>query len=266
MSLVTTQWDIARLIYTKFLKFIMMRKISRCFYFFILILFLSSISYSAEVEIFSEYNTVMQLNKNNTIDIHKTIALQNVHEVGIVPGEIEFKIGKSIYSDVSNVNIQNFKATNRYGNPINAKLVETDKYSIITLDIFTPVLPGFEYRINLDYSLIYEPEGIFFKRLQVPLKEDTQIPIERGTVELIIPSSYHFTYLSYIDNDTIVEDNTIKWELNKEVPDSLIFEYSYLPVKIGNIQGSYIFWITINVILIFILFLEIRKEVKKFKN
>ncbi len=266
MSLIDTLNRFTKDLYSRNLLFSIMKLRKLNFIIFLLlIVFLANSTFGA-VEVFSNYDTVMKLNKNNTIDVHKIILLRNVHEVGIVPGQVEFKIGKSLYDSVSNVELLDYKVLDRYGNPIKSQISDTGQFSTILLDIFTPILPGFEYKIDLYYTLEYNPEGIFFKRLQVPLKEITQIPIKKGTVELIIPDSYHFTYLSYTDNDTIVQDNSVAWEINEDMPQTLTFEYSYLPIKVGNIQGSYIFWITINAILILILFFEIRKEIIRFKK
>ena len=45
----------------------------------------------ASVEVFSKYDTVLSINNDNTIDVNKSLSLKNVYDVGIVPGQIEFK-------------------------------------------------------------------------------------------------------------------------------------------------------------------------------
>jgi len=121
-------------------------------------------------------------------------------------------------------------------------------------------LPGFEYEFNLYYKVAYEPGGIFFKSLQIPLREST-IPIEKGDFTVILPENYHFTYLGTENKDAVVDGNVASWKIKDNMPNSVTFEYSYLPVKVGNLKGSYVFWILINIILLLILIFEVRKEI-----
>ena len=230
----------------------------------ILTLFLVNISY-ASVEVFSEYNNVLKVNSDNTIEISKNLTIKNIYDVGIVPGQIEFKVGKGTDGSISNINVRNVKAVDRFGNEIRSQVRETKDYTIIILDIYYPLLPGFEYKFDLVYTIDYEPGGIFFKSLQIPLREST-IPIDNGKFSVILPNNYYFTYLSSEGKNATVEKNIAFWEIKNDVPNSVVFEYSYLPVKIGSLKGSYVFWITINFILILFLIQGIRREIKKLRN
>ncbi len=230
---------------------------------FVIFLFIMSIfSVYSSVEVFSEYKTILKVNNDNTIEINKTLKLKNVYDVGIVPGQIEFKVGKGIDGSVGNIEVKNVKAVDRFGNVIKSQVRNTNEYSIIILDVYYPLLPGFEYEFNLFYSMAYEPGGIFFKSLQIPIREST-IPIEKGEFQVILPENYHFTYLGAENSEAKIEENVASWSIKDNMPNSVTFEYSYLPIKIGNMKGSYIFWILINVILLLILIFEIRKEIKR---
>lgn len=216
------------------------------------------------VEVFSQYDTKISVSKNYTIDVEKNIMLKNVHDVGIVPGQIEFKIE---YPNDKIVELISYLVTDRYGNEIRSSTYKKGDSTYIVLDIFMPVLPGFEYKINLKYTLSYESSGFFFKTFQVPLKENTKIPIEKGIVEVSIPENYYITYIGFEDENTVIDERTITWQIeNEKIPNSVTLEYSYLPVGFGGIRGSLIFWLTINIVLIIILVLEILKETKKLKN
>jgi len=233
--------------------------------FMILALFTVSLNViNANVEVFSKYNTYITVNKNYTFDVHKEIFLRNIHDVGIVPGQVEFKILGTKNS--KNGKLTSYKVTNRYGDEIKSQTRETDTGSIILLDIFTPVLPGFEYKIDLKYTIEYESSGIFFKNIQLPLMEKTKIPIQTGIVEVTLPENYHITYIDYEDDKTILEDRKVTWEISKNVPELTSLEYSYIPIKVGWTKGSLVFWLTINLILIMILLVEIFNEVKKIKS
>lgn len=216
----------------------------------------------AAIEVFTQYDTTMIFNSNNTIDVHKEILLRNIHEVGIVPGQIEFKInGKS-----EGLELLDYEVIDRYGREIRSSLVQTGDTYTIMLNIFSPILPGFDYKIDLKYSLAYEPAGIFFKRVEVPLKENTRIPILRGNVELLFPEKYSVTYTDYTDNNTTIHANTAIWDLDKNSPETVMVEYSYIPLSIGGVSGALIFWIVVNIILLVLLVWQIKKEVLKFKE
>lgn len=228
------------------------------------ILFFSSSVFSA-VEVFSNYDTVLKVTSDNNILINKSLTLKNVYDVGIVPGQIEFKIGKGVDGSVGNIDIENIKAFDSFGNEIKAKLRNTKEYSIIVLDVYYPLLPGFEYEFNLIYSMSYEPGGIFFKSLQIPLREST-IPIQNGKFKVILPNNYHFTYLSTSGMNSTINKGSATWNIKDDLPKSVVFEYSYLPVKFGDLKGSYVFWITVNIILLLILVFEVRREINRVKN
>ncbi len=234
------------------------------FVLFISLLFVNA-AYSA-VEVFTNYDTKIQINSNNTMDIQKNINLRNIHIVGIVPGRIEFKVGTGEKGSVSDLELSNVVALDRYGEPIRTQVFETNDAKIIALDIFTPILPGFEYIIDLSYTLSYDSSGLFFKNMEIPLKEQTSIEIQKGVFELSLPDNYYFTYISGNSSEQEVNDNVAKWSINKDSPQSVRIEYSYLPINFGGIKGSYLFWITINIILLIILSFEIRKEFKGYKK
>ena len=232
--------------------------------FFLLTVF--SFSY-ASVEVFSKYDTTMKITSSNTIEVNKSMALKNVYEVGIVPGQIEFKIGSGTEGSVGNIAITNIFAYDEFGNEIRATLRETSTFSTIILDVFYPLLPGFEYHFDLNYELMYEPGGIFFKSLNIPIREST-IPIEDGNFKIILPERYHFTFT---DSDSprypeFKQNNIIVWDIKDDVPSSITFEYSYLPIKLGNFKGSYVFWITLNLLLFVFLIYEVRKELKRYRE
>jgi len=233
--------------------------------FFVFVLILTSLScLNASVEVFSNYDTVLTVNTDNTIDINRSLTLKNVYEVGIVPGQIEFKVAKGVDGSVDNLKVMNVSAKDKFGKDIKVQVREMKDYSVIILDVYYPLLPGFEYQFDLDYKLSYNPGGIFFKSLNIPIREST-IPIEKGAFRVVLPDNYHFTYFGEKVNVN-KETNSAIWDIKDNDPKSITFEYSYLPIKIKNFKGSYTFWIVINLILLLILFFEVKKEVKKVKN
>lgn len=216
------------------------------------------------VEVFSKYNTILTVNNDNTIEVNKSLSLKNVYNVGIVPGQIEFKIGKGTEGSIGKIDILKVEAYDRFGTEIKSQVRTTKDYSVIILDIYYPLLPGFEYSFDLYYKLAYEPGGIFFKSLNIPLREST-IPIEKGEFSVLLPGNYFFTYLDTEGKEVAVDGNFATWQILNNEPKSVAFEYSYLPVKIGGLKGSYVFWVAINILLLLFLVYEVRKEIRRIK-
>lgn len=237
---------------------------NKVFFAIFLIVFNITLVYSS-VEVFSNYDTILIINNDNTININRSLTLKNVYDVGIVPGQIEFKVAKGVDGSVDNLVIMNVSAVDKFGKEIKTQVREMQDYSVIILDVYYPLLPGFEYEFDLNYKLSYKPGGIFFKSLNIPIREST-IPIEKGKFEVVLPESYHFTYFGKDDGGVEVEGNVANWEIKDNYPKSIVFEYSYLPIKFRNFKGSYTFWITVNLLLLLVLFFEVKKEIKKVKE
>ncbi len=217
------------------------------------------------VEVFSKYNTVLTVNNDNTIEVNKSLSLKNVYDVGIVPGQVEFKIGRGTEGSIAKIDILDVQAYDRFGTQIKSQVRTTKDYSVIILDIYYPLLPGFEYSFDLYYKLSYVPGGIFFKSLQIPLREST-IPIETGQFSVSLPGNYHFTYLDTDGKEVESEGGYATWQIRNDEPKSVAFEYSYLPIKLGSFKGSYVFWIVINICLLLFLVYEVRREIKRIKS
>ena len=232
------------------------------FFLFLLLLLTFFSPLNAVVEQFTNYDTTITLLENNTIKVEKIINLRNIHDVGIVPGQFDFKLTSS---DGKPVEILDYKVLDRYDNEIKSKLVKNQDHTAIILNLFTPILPGFEHVIKLDYTIKYEPSGIFFKKVQIPLKETTRLPILNGDVRVELQDGNTFTHISHFDNSTLIEGNVATFSLNENSPSSLTFEYSFIPIRVGNIPGSLIFWTVINIILLVVLAFEVKREVAKIK-
>lgn len=239
------------------------RFLSLCM-FFVIVLGTISSSFSS-VEVFSDYSTHLKINDDDTIEINKSLTLKNVYDVGIVPGQIEFKIAKGTEGSLGNIEVQEVYAVDAFGKEIKSQIRKSKEFSVIIIDVYYPLLPGFEYEFDLYYKLSYDPGGIFFKSLQIPIREST-IPIEKGTFTVELPQSYHFTYLESEGSEGEIVDNKAQWKIKDNTPSSILFEYSYIPVKVGGLQGSYLFWIIVNIILALFLVFEIRREIKRIKT
>ncbi len=216
------------------------------------------------VEDFSKYDTKLTFMEDDSLHVSKDIFLRNIHEVGIVPGQVEFKVFHQDLGD--EIYLENFSVTNRYGEEIPHQIFETNEYSLIVLTIFTPVLPGFEYQISMDYFLNYDSSGLLFKSMEVPFKEESEIPIRSGQVEIELPEKYSFTYVNYRENLTMPQPHIATWSLQEDSPNTIELEYSAVPISTGSLPSSLVFWIVVNCILFLVLAFEVRKEIKKLSS
>lgn len=231
---------------------------------FCILFFYSSFSNTVLGESFSQYHSVVNFS-DETIIISKDLALKNNHDKTILPGQIEFRIGKGTQDSVTNANLQNIIVLDSNGDNISYSIRENEEYTSLILDIYYPLLPKFEYKFFLQYELEFEASGIFFKSLEVPLKE-TSIPIENGTFEVHLLKNSRFTYLGELDDFVSIDKNVGIWELGNNLPNSVEFEYSFIPIRTSFMRGSYAFWIIINVLMFVFLVYEIRKELVLMKS
>ena len=234
---------------------------------FLLISLISSTSFTqAEIvgESFSKYYSKVEFLDGDIIRISKDMALKNNYDRAILPGQIEFRIGSGTLDSSTNIILENIKVRDQMGRDITYTYREFEDYSSIVLDIFYPLLPGFQYEFSLIYELEFEARGIFFKSLEIPLKESS-IPIEEGTFEVILPKNNFFTYLGDLDMFATINGNVGIWELEDNLPNSVEFEYSFLPIRTPWLRGSYTFWVLVNMIMFGFLVVQIRKEVRRVK-
>ena len=225
------------------------------------IFFIVSYSFAQSVEQFTQYDVTYTILEDGIIEVNKTMSLRNIHSVGIVPGPVDFRISVLEGNDLE---IFDLRATNRHGELINSNILEIFPYKIIRVNVFTPILPGFEYQINLNYKLeLQNSSGLLFKRIQLPLAQDTRVPILDGRVTINVPQSHFLTHSSYRDNSTLLSSNSVTFDINEQTPEYVLIEFSRIPSRIGPIAGSLVFWIMINIILFSILIIEITRGFKK---
>lgn len=234
---------------------------------FISFIFTIQIAYANEItgESFSKYYSKVEFIDSETIRITKNLTLKNNYDKSILPGQIEFRVGSGTLDSATSINLSNIKAVGENNRNISYTYREFEDYSSLILDVYYPLLSGFEYDFQLEYELKLESGGIFFKNLQIPLK-DSSIPIEEGTFEVILPKNNYFTYAGELDEYATINGNRGIWDLQNNFPNTVEFEYSIIPIRTSWMRGSYLFWILINVAMFMFLVYQIRKEVIKVRN
>ena len=103
------------------------------------------------------------------------------------------------------------------------------------------MLPKFSYKIFMDYDIEFEPSGLLFYELIVPV-EETTIPIEKSKNEIILPSKYHVTHAPDAQVAKKTKENkevkTVSWKGKKP----MAIEYSVLPLPRVGIKAVNLFW------------------------
>lgn len=218
-----------------------------------------------EGESFSKYYSKVEFIDSNKIKISKNLTLKNNYDKSILPGQIEFRVGSGTLDSATSINMSNIVVKDSNGRNISYTYREFEDYSSLILDIYYPLLSGFEYEFELIYELNLGRSGIFFRNLQIPLK-DSSIPIEDGTFEVILPKRNYFTYAGELNEFAEIRGNRGVWDLQNNFPNTVEFEYSIIPIRTSWMRGSYLFWILVNVMMFAFLVYQIRKEVVKVKN
>ena len=216
---------------------------------------------NATTQTFSNYQTTFQINSNSTIQINQSLTLKNTDTTGINPDQIEFRINKNTENGFENVKILEVQAKDNQDKTLKSQIFENEQHQIIILDIKKNLKPNQEYNFQITYKFSYESEGILFKSLKIPITQSS-IPIEKGTFTIQLPNKYHFTYTQNNNQTPQILGKTATWQIQNNNPNSIGIEYSYIPIKIANFKGSYIFWIIINIIILIFLAFEIKREIE----
>jgi len=212
---------------------------------------------SAEVVVFRDYTTNTKLEKGN-LHIDREITLENVGSNPIIPGELHFKLHEIKKDERIASQVSNLGARNDLNKALKSRQIETREETDLVVSVWEPVLPRFTYNVFLSYDLEFEPKGLLFYEIQVPL-EETTIPIKNQVQSLYLPAKYHVTYAPDAEVKTVEEGGSkykvVTWE-NRE---DMVVEYSMLPLPKMGIRAVNIFWVVIIIVLLISTFLIHRK-------
>jgi len=210
----------------------------------------------AEVVVFEQYRTDTYLEKDH-FRIERTVILKNVGNNPIIPGELHFKLHEVRDNEKVGSKISGFKAKNDMGTELKTRMIETSKETDLVISVWEPVLPRFTYKIVLSYNLQFEPKGILFYEVKVPV-EQTTIPILNNDQRLHLPKKYHVTFAP--EGTTKSDDSkgyrVVSWQ-NKQ---DMVVEYSLVPLPKMGIRAVNLFWLVIIITLIVTVFLVSRKR------
>jgi len=212
---------------------------------------------NAEVVVFKSYETKSIL-KDNALSISRKIILQNVGSNPIIPGELHFKLHEISKDKEVASEINNLGAKNDFDKVLKTRKIESTEETDIVVSVWEPVLPRFTYVVMLDYDLKFEPKGILFYEIKVPL-EETTIPIKTQKQQLYLPLKYHVTYAPGAIVQVVSEGGkkyrVVTWD-NRE---DMVVEYSRIPLPKMGIRAVNVFWVVIILALLISTFFIHRK-------
>lgn len=211
----------------------------------------------AEVVVFDQYTTDTTLQKGR-FHIERTVILKNVGSNPIIPGELHFKLHEVKEDQRVPSTVKNFKAENELKTELKTRMIEGKEETDLVISVWEPVLPRFTYKIQLSYDLEFEPKGILFYEINVPV-EETTIPIINNEHNLYLPKKYSITYAPQGEVKSVTKAGTsyrmVSWKNKKD----MVVEFSVVPMPKLGIRGVNLFWIAIIVTLVASTFIIHRK-------
>jgi hypothetical protein len=199
----------------------------------------------AEVVVFDQYITDTTLEKGR-FHIERTVILKNVGSNPIIPGELHFKLHEVREDAKIPSKVKNFKAENELKTVLKTRTIEGKEETDLVISVWEPVLPRFTYKITLSYDLEFEPKGILFYEINVPV-EETTIPIISNEHNLHLPDNYYVTFAPQGEvKATGNSVKTVSWKNKK----TMVVEYSVMPLPKLGMRAVNVFWIAVIVSLI----------------
>ena len=211
----------------------------------------------AEVVVFSKYVTTTTL-EGDHLHISRDIVLENVGGNPIIPGELHFKLHEVDDDKRIATKVEGFIAWDEYDNELKTRQLEGDEETDLVISIWEPVLPKFSKRIHLEYDILFEPKGVLFYELNVPV-EETTIPIKENINTILLPSKYKVTHAPDAEVKDVKDDGenyrSIRWSNKKQ----MIVEYSMIPLPRLGIRAVNLFWGVVIIATLIISFILHRK-------
>ncbi len=199
------------------------------FFLFFLVLVVHFVS---AAEVFKEFNENLYVTRDY-ISVTKNITLLNKGKIGIVPGQVIFRIKGINVSEISD-----YSAKDAYGNVFSVNVGKSNGFVQLVVNDYVPVFAGTQQQIIVKYKINLKPQGVFFYHYRLPLL-DTTIPIERGKVTLSYPENLHLTYVK----DAQCNSDSCSWDVKSAR--NVEFELSSLPLPRTKMMGVVLFWYTV---------------------
>lgn len=219
--------------------------------FFIVLFLLPSFAFQR----FHQYNTELYINPP-LIRITKNIEIENYGNVGIVPGEMIFRI-----LNINESQIINISAKDEYGNIFPTKVVPSENFVELVVENYIPIFAQSKQKVFIEYTLLIKTSSLLFYSFEYPLI-DTTIPIKEGKIYIKLPNNLHLTYAP---NVICESKNNCYFEIKNQKNKMIEFEVSKLPLPLLKVRASNLFWYGLisALILVTIIQIVVRKLLRK---
>lgn len=218
-------------------------------------------SVSANVLVFSEYDTEATITQDR-IHIERDVTIRNNGQSPIIPGELHFRFFEEQGDTTQSILVSNVEATSSTGDELNTRSVDRGNEQDVSVQIWNPLLPGFEYSFTMSYDIEFETSGILFHEISLP-REQTTVPIVNEQTRFILEDDYYVTYAPDTEVNQITGNSVVEWGSDT---DQRVVEYSRIPFPRTGLRAVNVFWIAIILALlaVFMLgFLRQRSEPRK---
>ncbi len=212
---------------------------------------ISQIPFAFAFERFSDYKTILYVHPPY-IDVTKEIEIENYGSVGIVPGELVFRI-----LDLTKDQVRNLTAKDNFGNVFPTSIKQGQGFVELLIEDYVPIFAKSKQKIIINYQIKFETKALFFYTFTYPLI-DTTLPIKHLKLVVKTPKNVHLTYAPGIK----CNKKECYWEFENVKKESVTFEVSYLPFPMLKVPAVNIFWY--GIISLIILIMLIQFLVRKF--
>ena len=200
---------------------------------------------SANVLVFSEYNTEATITQDN-IHIEREVTLRNNGVVPIIPGELHFRFFEREGDKTRSIQVSNVQATAQTGETLSTRSVDRGNEQDVSVQIWNPLLPGFSYTFSMSYDIEFSTSGLLFHEINLP-REQTTVPIINEETKFFLEDKYRVTYAPNTQINRVSGMNVIEWGPNAQ---ERVVEYSRIPFPQTGMRAVNVFWIAIIIALL----------------
>ena len=209
-----------------------------------------------EIIVFTTYDTSTTL-EDGHLHIERQVVLKNVGGAPVIPGELHFKLHELIKDVEVGPEIRNLKAIDQYDTELRSNIIRTESETDLIISVWNPLLPDFSYPLTLTYDFVFDPKGLLFYEIKVPI-EATTIPIQSSSNKFYLPDNYKVTFAPNASLEQEEEFRVVSWTGRSMME----IEYTKMPLPRLPVRGVNVFWITVIVLLLLPFILKVVKLVR----
>lgn len=228
----------------------------------LLILSLQSVS-AIGLFVFEEYSTSYFV-KGRTMVVEKEIVLRNIGSNVVIPGEMFFEISEQHGGNFRPATVRDSIALSG-STELVSRITEHTEHTDVSVQIWNPILPGFDYTFSLSYEMDFRPQGVFFHEVVFPVERMREsIDVRNRNTRMMLPTRYSITYAPSADVSSDGLYKIVDWGSRTD----LTLEYSVLPMpELMPFRMVSVFWLTVLVLLgALFIFLNLKRTKKSKKK